>query len=635
MRAFALALFCLLALAFGATAEERIAQFNSDVTVNVDGSLDVTEIITVDVENQQIRHGIFRDFPTDYQDKNGRRVTAEFEVLTVQLDGRDAPYVVEGISGGERVRIGDADVVVSRGRHSYMLRYRTTRQIGFFDTYDELYWNVTGNGWDFAIDEARVRIDLPAGASVGENAGYTGPSGASGADYRVTSASGNSYSAETTARLAPREGFTVAVAWQKGIVTPPSEAQKRLWFLRDNSWLFAGLGTLLLVGIYYLFAWAAFGRDPPKGQVIPLFRPPKGFGPAEIRYVREQSSDDKTFAAALVGLGVKGRLRISDDGDDYTVAKIAAAGGDALTKAEDALYAAMPGGSTLLKQANHSAVGKMKQALAASLAESYKGSHFIKNIGWFVGGAVLSIAGLALAALLMPGDQGAVILFMAAWLGIWWSVILAGLWGNLKRLKSSRGLMNKAGSAFSLLFLIPFIVAGLAVPASVLVFDQIPRDMVLFAGWAIGLFAVNLLFYYLLKAPTEIGQKVLAEIDGFRLYMATAEEERLNMLNPPEKTPELFERYLPYAIALDCENEWGAKFASVLAAAAAAGAATSPIWYSGSHWNDSNPGGFANDLGSSFASHLGSSATAPGSSSGSSGGGSSGGGGGGGGGGGW
>jgi uncharacterized membrane protein len=122
--------------------------------------------------------------------------------------------------------------------------------------------------------------------------------------------------------------------------------------------------------------------------------------------------------------------------------------------------------------------------------------------------------------------------------------------------------------------------------------------------------------------------------------MTTAEEERLKMLNPPEKTPELFERYLPYALALDCENEWNAKFAAVLAAAAAAGVATSPIWYSGSSWNTGNMGGFTKSIGSGLAATTSAASVAPGSSSSSGGGfsgggGSSGGGGGGGGGSGW
>ena len=155
-------------------------------------------------------------------------------------------------------------------------------------------------------------------------------------------------------------------------------------------------------------------------------------------------------------------------------------------------------------------------------------------------------------------------------------------------------------------------------------------------GAAVLLGLINVVFYHLLRAPTQSGRQLMDQIEGFRLYLSTAEEERLKALNPPEKTPELFERFLPYALALDCENEWNAKFTAVLAAAAAAGAAA-PIWYSGNRWDYGRSGGFTDSLGRGLATSAASAATAPGSTSGSGGGGGgfSGGGGGGGGGGGW
>lgn len=629
------AAFIWLALAVHAAAEEKITRFAGDVTVNVDASLDVTEQIEVIAEGNRIRRGIFRDFPTRYRTASGQNMSVGFEVLSVTMDGRAAPYVVENISGGKRVRIGDADVSISTGPHTYVLRYRTTRQIGFFENYDELYWNVTGNGWEFEIDRATVTIELPPGAVIRQHAAYTGAVGEQGREFNTIRSRGNSFAVETTAPLLPGQGLTVAVSWQKGLIATPEGGQKALWFIEDNGWLFAGLGTALLAGLYFLGAWFAVGRDPPRRQVIPLFRPPQGFGPADVRYVSRQGFDGKTFAAALVGLAVKGRARIEDDDSSYKVAALAKGGQAELSASEAALLKAMPAGSLALKQSNHAMIGKMQSALSDTLETNYKGSHFARNLGWFAGGALVSIAGLALAALLLPGEQGPVVLFMSIWLIVWWSIVLVSIGSVVKRLRSARGAISKIGSAFSLLFLVPFVVAGLAVPAGVLVFDQLSPELVFFACIVAALLSLNFLFYYLLKAPTEIGQQKLAEIEGFRMYLSTAEEERLNMLNPPEKTPELFERYLPYAIALDCENEWGEKFAAVLAAAAAAGAAAAPVWYSGNNWNSRTPGDFASGLGKSFASTLSSSASAPGSSSGSGGGGSSGGGGGGGGGGGW
>ncbi len=181
--------------------------------------------------------------------------------------------------------------------------------------------------------------------------------------------------------------------------------------------------------------------------------------------------------------------------------------------------------------------------------------------------------------------------------------------------------------------MIPFVFGGIAVPG-VAFFAEGSRSLTLLVGTAVLLGLMNFAFFHLLRAPTVPGRKLLDQLEGFRMYLATAEEDRLNVLHPPEKTPELFERYLPYALALDCENEWNAKFAAVLAAAAAAGAAA-PAWYSGRHWDSGRTGGFTDSLGSSLSSSVASASTAPGRSSGSGGGGSSGGGGGGGGGSGW
>src|SRR5438552_3296365 len=151
MRRLLLSLLLLLGLAATATAEERVENFSSDVTVNTDASLTVRETIMVNAEGDQIKHGILRDFPTIYNDRHGQRVVVGFEVLDVQRDGADEPYAVEDMENGDRIRIGSADTYLQEGRHTYRITYRTTRQIGFFTDYDELYWNVTGNGWTMPI----------------------------------------------------------------------------------------------------------------------------------------------------------------------------------------------------------------------------------------------------------------------------------------------------------------------------------------------------------------------------------------------------------------------------------------------------------------------------------------------------
>ena len=165
---------------------ERIINYLSEIDVARDGALNVTETIRVMSELRDIRHGIYRDFPTRYE-RNGRRVRVGFDVVSVQRDGQAEPWTTERIDNGVRVRIGSADVDVAYGEHSYVIRYTTTRQLGFFPTYDELYWNVTGNGWMFAIGSAEARIRLPQPVQWGNRAVYTGPQGSTASDGMVVS----------------------------------------------------------------------------------------------------------------------------------------------------------------------------------------------------------------------------------------------------------------------------------------------------------------------------------------------------------------------------------------------------------------------------------------------------------------
>ena len=147
----------------------------------------------------------------------------------------------------------------------------------------------------------------------------------------------------------------------------------------------------------------------------------------------------------------------------------------------------------------------------------------------------------------------------------------------------------------------------------------------------------NVVFFQLMKAPTVFGRRVMDQIAGFKQYLTVAEKDELAWRYPVEKTPETFERFLPYALALDVENRWAERFSEVLEINEGEGTSGyHPSWYSGSRgWSSAGLGGWAGSLGSSFSSAVSSSATPPGSSSGSGGGGSSGGGGGGGGGGGF
>ncbi|MEE2878727.1 MAG: DUF2207 domain-containing protein, partial [Pseudomonadota bacterium] len=160
-------LVCLAAatLAFAAAAEELINRFDVGLEVEADGDLIVTETITVTAEGNQIRRGIFRDMPR-YFLMDGDRMRYGYKVLSLKRNGEREPYETSTVNNAWRIRIGDEDRFLSPGEHVYEIRYRVKNQVRYFEEFDEIYWNVTGNYWSFPILEASARITLPEGAQM-------------------------------------------------------------------------------------------------------------------------------------------------------------------------------------------------------------------------------------------------------------------------------------------------------------------------------------------------------------------------------------------------------------------------------------------------------------------------------------
>lgn len=623
----------------GASAAERIDNFVSEVRIGTDGALSVTESISVTAENDRIQRGIFRDFPTIYRDRAGNRIRVRFDVESVERNGRPEPYVIEPIENGVRVRIGSGDVTIPRGNHRYVIVYKTDRQIGFFPNYDELYWNATGNGWVFPIMRAEAIIRLPPGAMLVQTASYTGPQGATGTNARASIENGL-IRFVTSAPLDSYEGLTIAAGFSKGAVTPPTEAERAQQFLRDNAATGAALAGLIALFVFYYMAWSKYGRDPQRGTVIPLFAPPKKISAAAMRFVRNMAYDRKCFSAALIAMAVKGYLRIDESAGTYTLARTGKSEAETgLQSGEKAIARELFGGhrdSIELKNANHKTVSRAISALRGVLKREDEGVHFVTNRGWFLAG--VGIMGLSGATATLLSDDPAPAGFILLWLAGWTAGTSALLyqvytaWMGAISGPGSR-IFNIIGTAFTTAFSVPF-VGGLVM--GVFFLGTLVDPLTLVAMVAQGILAV--VFYRLLKAPTLAGAKIHDEIDGFKMYLTVAEQKRLEVLHPPEVTPEVFEKFLPYAIALDAENAWSKKFEAETAKAAADPTPNkqySPSWYSGTSFNRLGTGAFTAGIGTAVASATAAAATAPGRSSGSGGGGSSGGGGGGGGGGGW
>jgi uncharacterized protein (TIGR04222 family) len=563
-------LLCLLVgLPLLAAAEERILDYRSDIQVAPDGRLTVTETLRVKAEGNQIRRGIYREFPTRYRDRFGNHYRVDFDVLSVRRDGQPEAWHTKDMSNGVRTYFGRADHLLDPGVYEYEFIFTTNRQLGFFDEHDELWWNVTGNGWIFPIDHVAATVTLPFEADpdqFGLNI-YLGHYGSTetGSNARVVDS--NTVIFESSRPLNSWEGMSIIVSWPKGLMAEPGLTKKIRWFLSDNAAALVLLIGLLLTFGWYHWAWGKVGRDPRKGVIIPRFEPPAGLSPAASRFVLDMGFNRNAFTAAIISLAVKGQLTIEEDGKDYTLRRNEDEAKASLTKGEQAvLRALLPyRGATLeLDDKNHQKFQAARAALKSELRKEYLGRLFHLNRIYLVPPWLISLAAAGIAFFLDGGP--------AVW--VVYLVLTLGLHG---------------------------------------------------------------LFSFLMRAPTPDGRQVMDEIEGFRMYLDTAERERLDLMRSPALTPELFETFLPYAYALGVENNWCKRFASELPQEVGKQSGYHPGWYSGKHRGMSALNHIGSSFGRSFSSAISSASSPPGSSSGGGGGGggSSGGGGGGGGGGGW
>lgn len=547
-------------------AEERITGFDVAIDVEKDGDIVVTEKIAVVAEGLQIRRGIFRDLPRYYL-KDGKTLPYRYDVISVKRDEEKEPYSVEKQSNAYRIRIGDADVFLSQGPHTYEIEYEVKNQVRYFDGYDEVYWNVTGNYWAFPIARASARISLPGGAGAIQSAGYTGGQGESGRDYQYRY-NADAHMFETTRNLGRREGLTVSVGFEKGVVDPPSGADARAEWWTLNASRVVLMAAFLMIGTYYIITWRRIGRDPLKGPVFARYEPPEGYSPAAAHHIYHRGlKGHDALTATLMDLATKGRIDI--DVDDKKTKITHLVDGDIIPagKTENDLLESLcsVGESFSFGEKYNATLTSVYARFKKKIAGAYGEPYFRWNRGFLIVAAVFSIFAVLLAASL----------------SIEWTAF-------------------HTGGVVAL-----FIMAGAA--------------------------------SYFLPAPTPKGQDIRTQIEGFRLYLKTAEELQLNAVEvgsnaPPPMTVERYERFLPYAVALGVEKPWTQHFEKLMPREAAE---YRPHWGRSGSGAGRSIGAFNKAIVAGISSGVASSLPQSSSSSGSSGGGFSGGGGGGGGGGGW
>ncbi|MDY0029919.1 MAG: DUF2207 domain-containing protein [Pseudobdellovibrionaceae bacterium] len=564
-----------------ARAEEVIKSFDVIATIDTSGDVLVTEYIRVISEHAQIKRGIFRDIPEKYKDRFGNQVSAPISVLDIRRDGEPEEYHTQPMSNGTRIYIGNKDQYVSIGEHVYVITYKVRNAIGYFDDVDELYWNVTGNSWDFRIESASIQVRFPEGAKVIRAAAYTGTFGQQGKNYFEEIAQ-NDYFAQTKIPLGRFEGITVAAGIAKGVLIAPTGFDKALYFLEDNkAWVVFILGTMLLF-TYLLVMWQRYGDDT-SGTIVPRFDIPTGITPSFLRYIWRQGFDQVCFTAELIHTAMKGYIAISEDGS-YTILQKKKALSDnansyVLTMQnifDDGPRVEIPNGG--FKSSQRSQAYAMSGNFLSSSAKLQRLVESKQDMFFSLNGII---------------KRNAILIALVTMSLVFWL-------GNSEEQK-----------------------------ALILIITVASHIGMIVAFWAP------------MNKYTGPGQDLADYAEGLKMYLSVAEEARLNALYPENITPEIFEKFLPYAFALGVEQKWCSNFEKQISQTMKSLPRDeqdrwrdSQMRYLGRTLQFSSLGAMTDSL-ASMNSVISSASTPPSSSSGSGGGGSSGGGGGGGGGGGW
>lgn len=562
-------------------AEEKISNFDLNAQINSDASVSITETIEYDF-GDQYKHGIFRTIPLGFIAR-GEPEHTKINVTGVADEfGNKYQYSLTS-NDPVNIKIGDPSNTIT-GKHTYKIFYLLEKSIGYFDNYDEWYWNLTGNDWEIPIENVTATVVLPQKVNESEfklkdYCGYEGSIQSCGT-FSIKDGQTIFYTTNQNYELGSSQGATIAVGFPKGLVVAPSKLDVFwAWFLRV--WFLPFPFLLVFLWFRKRFAYLLKRRKYYQSNPIISEYDAGGFNPLEVGLLVNGFNKNKNISAMIVSLAIAGYIKIEEKDGEFCFKKIKEAS-SSFTASEKNIFEAIDG-------VCESNFGK-KEAIKFSDALIKTSSNLIardymtsigkpKNNNFPSGVSSVMKVILPLFLAVNPG------LFFWIVGGIFFGSIWAG-----------------------------YIFSGTCVLIAIL-----------------NIFLKNRTVYL-----TEKGFEAERKLLGLKLYINIAEKDRINFANAPAKTPELFEKLLPYAMIFGLEKKWAKEFEGIYQ--------TNPEWYAGSSTNAFSTILFINNIHSvqSFAnqaivSSVKSSFHSSWSSSsgGSSGGGSSGGGGGGGGGGSW
>jgi hypothetical protein len=512
-----------------ASAQRTLAieRFDATIDVSANGSILVEEVIRARFTGSW--NGIFRNIPIQYRTPQSLNYTLRLDVESATDDaGNGLKYETRREGHNRQIKIWVPGA--QDATRVVKLRYGVKNGLRFFDDHDELYWNVTGDEWESPIEAASALVRLPEGVSGVRATAFRGVYGSTEPASATVDSSGVRVS--TDRGLGFREGLTVVAGWNPGIVRRPTAAEKAAGVIYSN--LPLALPPLVFFGMLRL--WRARGRDPVLAPITTLYEPPKGMTPAELGTLVDGIPNIRDITATIVDLAIRGYIHIEEIDREVFFG---------LFSNRDYRFTLKKARSEWQGLRDHER--RLLQAL-------------------FSGRDAVELSELK--------DK--------------FHTHLPGLKEALYGMLVSRGFYTARPDHVRVLYVVAGAVAGglLAVTSGVL---MTALGMQPIAGIAAGILSgvIVMLFGWFMPARTIRGTRELEHVLGFQEFLAQVEGDRLNRM---VKTPQMFETFLPYAMALGVEDNWAKAFDAIYT--------QPPQWYSGrAGVHTFRPSVFTNDLG--------------------------------------
>jgi uncharacterized membrane protein len=522
-----LALALLIAAPAAAQRTLVIERFDATIDVSADGSILVEEYIVPRFTGTW--NGIFRTIPIQYESPQGLNYMLRLTIESVTDDeGRSLKYESSRERHYRKLKIWVPGA--SNTAKTVKVVYRVANGLRFFDEHDELYWNVTGDEWEVPIESASADVKLPAGVSGVRATAFRGAYGSTEQSDVTIEADG--VRVTTTRGLGMREGLTVVVGWNPGIVHRPTAVERTARTVYSN--LPLAIPPLVFFGMLRL--WRRRGRDPELAPIATQYEPPTSMTPAELGTLIDGKPDMRDITSTIVDLAVRGYLHITETKDEHLFGLFSSKDYTFTLKKTRAEW-------TGLKPHERELLNALFGGVESVTLSDLK-NKFYKHL---------------------PGLKN-------------------GLYGVLV---SDGFYMNRPDRVRSM-FVIGGVIFGLLVgfgSATLMAWLGMLPAAGIVAGILSGLIVV--VFGWFMPSRTVQGTRQLEKVLGFREFLSRVEGDRLDRM---VKTPEMFEKFLPFAMALGVEDTWAKAFDGIYK--------EPPSWYTG-------PGGVHTFRPSTFASNLG------------------------------